>query len=103
MLKVVVLGVFTVGAVWSSVVFTDGFRVCGGRLTEWIVFFTLRGRVVFTEVFTIGCCDGYARCRGEVTWRSLFTGVVVTIDTFVLVLFTSELLKGTCFILVRYQ
>ena len=27
----VVLGVFTVGAVWSSVVFTDGFRVCGGR------------------------------------------------------------------------
>ena len=60
--------------------------------------------MVFTEVFTIGCCDVYARCKGkEFTWGSLFTGVLVTIDTFVLVLFTSELLKGTCFILVRYQ
>ena len=70
------LGVFTECTLGNSILFTVVLTVCSGGETSWVVLFTL---------------------------GVLCTGVLVTIGTLVLLVFTSELLKGTCFILIRYQ
>ena len=59
------LGVFTECTLGNSMLFTVVFTVCSGGKTSWVVLFTL---------------------------VALCTGVLVTIDTLVLLVFTSELL-----------